>query len=430
MDNGRAIIEVVKENLKPARGCTEPGAIGYAAARAAAVLENVEAVEPDAIRVWLSGSVYKNARSVGIPGTSSSGIALAVVLGALYGKADRALEVFGGITEAEIARAESYCRRTPPSVDVDNSEEPFFIAVEIDRSGHTGRCTITGDHTHVTYVGVDGRTVYQAEKSAVSGEMGSLSWASLSAVLNSRVHLDEGDEAFFMTAIEKNRDAGTAATQSGALELTAALFPRQEEPGVAIGELDSLIRRFTRTTVAAVEDRMTGASRSIITNSGSGNQGLTATIPVVLAAESLGSDKRTLIEAVYLSHAINVYVRSYQAVLSGMCGLIGAALGAVCGVLYLVTPPEGLLEAVRRASNAMTASVTGMICDGAKVSCAYKCALALDAAAYGYRLVQSGIDVFEGEGVVGEDLEQTIQNLGGIATRGLCGVDDVVLGRN
>ena len=401
-------VALLNRELVPALGCTEPIAIAFAAAKATALL----GCRPDRMEMHCSGNIVKNVQGVTVPNSGGlKGIEAATILGALGGNADKDLEVLEGIDPKIIEETASligtgYCK----SILVDGVENLYLLA-KVFHGEHSVEVEIENLHTNIIRITVDGVDTYRRETEGCGIHI-----AEDKVLLNVRDILTFADEVdlkdveFVLNRqIEMNcaiSDEGLRNTYGANVGLTLL---------EAYGNTDVKIRAKARAA-AGSDARMSGCSMPVVINSGSGNQGITACLPVVEYARHLGKSHEELCRALVVSNLIALHQKKYIGSLSAYCGAVCAACGSGAAITYL---HGGGYEAVSRTIINTIANVGGIVCDGAKPSCAAKIASAVDAAIMAHHMSEKGRAFQSGEGLVQQDVEQTIQNLGAVGRDGM-----------
>lgn len=412
------IIALIKREVVPAVGCTEPVAVALCASVAAEALQ----AEPDEISVRLSANMLKNAMGVGIPGTGMIGLPIAVVLGALVGKPEDELEVLKSVTPADVERGKAYLasHRVDIALESDNDEK-LYIEVEMHVAGHSSRAVISGSHTFVSRVERDGVVLRDALSS------GDGDCDAVDVELTLRLVYD-----FAMTVpVEKIEFISEAAR----LNMAAAETSFNGDYGHGLGRIlrhdnelrimgDTLFSRILAYTSGACDARMSGAMVPVMSNSGSGNQGIAATVPVVVYGRECGASHEQMLRALILSHLTVIYIKHSLGRLSALCGCVVAATGSSCGITYLM---GGGYDEVSYAVKNMVANLTGMICDGAKPSCSLKLTSGVSTAILSAMLAMEHKCTTSVEGIVDDDVDHTIRNLTDIGRDGMCETDRMIL---
>lgn len=412
------IIDLVKREVVPAIGCTEPIAVALCVAYATETL----GCRPEKIEVFLSANVLKNAMGVGIPGTGMIGLPIAIALGAIIGKTEYQLEVLKDCNPEEVARGKEMIDANCIDIKLkENISEKLYIEVTCHAHGHKATATIAGQHTNVVYLAYDDEV--RINKSTTTTQ----------AANDEDIKLNMQRVWEFATTapieeIEFIRDAAK-------LNKAAAEFSFKGNYGHCLGktmqgELEQSImgnNTFTHVlsyTSAACDARMAGAMVPVMSNSGSGNQGIAATMPVVIFAEDNKNSDEQLIRALMLSHLTTIYIKQTLGRLSALCGCVVATTGASCGITYLM---GGDYTQVTYAVKNMIANLTGMICDGAKPSCALKITGSVANCMMAAMLAIEGRYVTALEGIIDEDVDSCIRNLTRIGSQGMNETDHLVL---
>ena len=418
-----AYCEILRAELVPAMGCTEPIAIAYCAALAARAL----GTQPERMQVEISRNILKNAGGVVVPNSGGrKGIVIAAVLGALAGDADAQLQVLSHVTAENRDRALQYQKdRHFCHYKLLETQEPLHIIVTAEAEGHRGICEIRSSHTGVVRVQRDDRLLGRhAEPLSGDDSAPARSLAQAKEYLNVRDILTFADTV----PLDSLRDVLGAQITHNSLISSVGL---NNFYGANVGKTllavssDKGVRVRARAAAAAGSDaRMGGCALPVVINSGSGNQGLTVSLPVIEYARELGEDEDSLMRALIVANLIAIHQKRYIGNLSAYCGATSAASGAACGIAYLKHLPYDVIAGT--IINTIT-NIGGMVCDGAKPSCAAKIASALDAALLGLELTQHG-DIFAaGEGLVKGDVEKTIRAVGRMAHDGMKATDESIL---
>ena len=418
----REIIALMNREIIPAIGCTEPIAVALCVAKATETL----GCQPEHIEARLSANVLKNAMGVGIPGTGMTGLPIAMALGALVGKSEYELEV---LKDADKAAVEAGCRLIDEkriSVSLkENIEEKLYIEIEVVAAGNKAVAIISGGHTRFVHVSLNDNVLFSAD-APVSSE-GAVPAEQKDPELTLRRVWD-----FAMTA---PLDELEFILEAKRLNMNAAYESLKGEYGHSIGKLmrsesernimgDTLHCQIVGMTTAACDARMAGAMIPVMSNSGSGNQGLTSTVPVVVYGEQTGASHEQMVRALILSHLTVIYIKQSLGRLSALCGCVVAATGSSCGITYLM---GGGYEEVTKAVKNMIGNLTGMICDGAKPSCAMKCASGVSTAVVSALMAMNGRWVKSVEGIIDDDVDRSIRNLTDIGRDAMSETDAMIL---
>lgn len=404
-------VEVLREQVVPALGCTEPVAVALAAAQCRDLL----GVAPERLTVKVSPNIYKNGMGVGIPGTGMVGLPIAAALGAVAGDGDAGLEVLHAVTEAHLAPARAL--REHVTVGVVESDDPLYVEVVAEAGGHATRVVICHDHTNVVLRERDGAVLFEAHVPTHSGQAHGMPPMTLAGLVEfaTKVPLEA------ISFMEKAATLNAALSEEGLAKDYGLRIGRTLAAQVKSGLLaDDLLTLAMRLSSAASDARMDGAMLPAMSNSGSGNQGISATMPVVAAARLVGADREKLIRAVTLSHIVAVYIKSHQEKLSALCAASTAAMGAGAAITWLL---GGDADAVADCIQNMIGDVSGIICDGAKTSCSMKVSTAASAAVKAALLAREHIRVSAAEGIVAESPDASIANLGRLCRQGMAETD-------
>lgn len=415
-----AYVNLIKQEVVPALGCTDPVAIALAAAKAREVLQR----SPERIAVALSRNMLKNAMGVGIPGTVASGVDLAAALGAFGGDASANLEVLQGIAPEAVERAKQFVDAQKVSMALKEASDVLYIEVTLSAGQETARAVIQGDYTRVTLIERNGHPLFELNRDCVSHDQESHAASETLTVQNIyyfATHAPFEQLEFILEAARMNTTlAAEGLTNDYGLRV-GKMFKARLQDGTLTPDLATLAAMHT---AAAIDARMAGCSLPAMTNSGSGNQGITATIPVVVAAGELQCSEETLARALMLSHFITIHLRQHFDRLSAMCGAVAAGTGAACGLTYLL---GGAYREISAAIANMVGNLSGVICDGAKYSCSLKVSSAVQAGIQAALLAVQGLRVSKNEGIVEQDVEKTIDNLGRLSSEGMKQTDRIIL---
>ena len=412
----KTCVQVLKEELLPAMGCTEPIAIAYAAAVARRTLGAL----PARVTVTASGNIIKNVKCVFVPNTGGlRGIPAAAAAGIVAGRDELLLEVISKATAAEQAEIRAYLERTPITVKLSDSPHIFDIDIRVEADGHTARARIVQHHTNIVRIEKDGEILLDVDCSAAAAEDGlcdrnCLSVAGILDFVESAALEDiEGP-------VRRQIEYNTRIAEEGLSGSWGANIGK-----VLLDTYGSDVKVRARAMAAAGSDaRMNGCSLPVVIVSGSGNQGITASLPVVEFAKELGVGYDKTIRAVALSDLITVHLKSGIGRLSAYCGAVSAGCGSGAGIAYLYG--GGLREVEHTIVNSIAID-SGIVCDGAKASCAAKIASAVDAGILGYHMYKNGQEFRAGDGLVTHGVEETIRNIGTLAREGMRETDREIL---
>ena len=417
------IIALMNREIVPAIGCTEPIAVALCVAKATETL----GCRPERIEARLSANVLKNAMGVGIPGTGMTGLPIAMALGALVGRSEYELEVLKDADAKAVEEGKKMIEERRIDVDLKyNITEKLYIEIEVSAGGASALAIISGGHSRFVHVSRCGQTLFSLETPATSeGE------APVAEVKDPELSLKKVWD-FAMTAPLEELEFILEARR---LNMNAANMSLQGDYGHAIGKLfraesernimgDTLHCQIVGMTTAACDARMAGAMIPVMSNSGSGNQGLTSTVPVVVYGEQTGASEEQMIRALILSHLTVIYIKQSLGRLSALCGCVVAATGSSCGITYLM---GGGYQEVTFAVKNMIANLAGMICDGAKPSCAMKCASGVSTAVVSALMAMHSRCVKSVEGIIDDDVDKSIRNLTDIGRDAMTQTDAMIL---
>ncbi len=413
-----AIIALIKREVVPAIGCTEPVAVSLCVARATELLGAV----PENIAVHLSANILKNAMGVGIPGTGMIGLPIAIALGAVVGRSEYGLEVLKDANEDAVARGIEYIDQKRISIDVkEGISEKLYIEVEATSAGHRAIAIIAGGHTTFVFLQNDEQVLLDNRTASAQSEQSEDVALSLRKVYDFAMTAPLEEIEFILDAKRLNKAAAESAfTNDFGHSLGKTLCGERERKVLG----DSVFTRILSYTASACDARMGGAMVPVMSNSGSGNQGITATLPVVVYGEECGASEEQMIRALTLSHLTVIYIKQSLGRLSALCGCVVAAAGSSCGITYLM---GGGYEEMAMAVKNMIANLTGMICDGAKPSCALKLASGVSTAVLSAMMAMEHRCVSKLEGIIDEDVDRSIRNLTTIGREGMNQTDTLIL---
>lgn len=419
--NRERIIDLIHREVVPAMGCTEPAAVSLCVAKATELL----GCTPTEIKVRLSTNILKNAMGVGIPGTGMIGLPIAIALGALIGKSEYGLEVLRDVNDEAVAAGKEYI--AGHNIDIklfENAPSNLHIDVEVSHDTDRVRATISREHTNFVYLEKNRAVIFNEEPTTNAGEVMVDTTHDIALDLHTvwefatETPLDEID--FILQARELNQAAADVALAS---EYGHSLGSTMRHSGVVYFG-DTPVAHMISLTSAACDARMGGAPIPVMSNSGSGNQGICATMPVVSYAADINASDEQLIRALTLSHLTSIYIKQSLGRLSALCGCVVASTGAASGLVYLM---GGDYEQVAAAVKNMVANLTGMICDGAKPSCAMKISSGVSTAMMSAMMAMNGHCVTSAEGIIDEDVDRTIRNLTSIGRDAMRATDLYVL---
>ena len=414
----KAIKSLMEQEIVPAIGCTEPIAVSLCVAKTTELLEH----RPEKIDVFLSPNVIKNAMSVGIPGTNMIGLPIAIALGAIIGKPELGLEVLRDFNPDDLEMAKKFINEDRINISVkENISEVLYIEVISSAQNNSVKAVISGAHTFFSYIEKDGNILVSKEVEKIETEDETIV-LSLKKVFDYAHETPIEELNFIYAAAKMNQDVSKRARDdayghnvSQVLSSEKGLFLFGNNPH----------SKMLIATAGACDVRMDGAKVAVMSNSGSGNQGIAATLPVLSYAKEIGADKQTLVRALVLSNLSVIYIKQHLGRLSALCGCVVASTGSSCGITYLM---GGRYEQITFATKNMIANITGMICDGAKPSCSLKISSGVSTALLSALMAIENKVISGQEGVVDEDVDQTIRNMSEIGKTGMMETDKLVLG--
>lgn len=409
--------EALAEELIPAMGCTEPIAIAYCAA----VCREQLGAEPEQIEIWVSRNIIKNVKSVVVPNTDHmKGIEVACAAGIVAAHSERQLEVLAYIAAEEKVALKELAESGKIKIHVSEEPDIFYIRVFLAADGQNAEVTIRTDHTNVTSIKKNGATILS--KPIVPEEEEAKSLWRIEDVLDAARHMPLDNVKHLL---ERQIEYNMAISKEGL----------DHDYGASIGKIllrrdpDSLRTRARASAAAGSDARMNGCELPVVITSGSGNQGITASVPVVIYAHALAASEEKLLRAVLLSDLITIYLKQGIGKLSAYCGAVSAGCGSGAGIAYLHDCTDEQIE--HAVENALAIN-SGIICDGAKSSCAAKIAMAVEGGLLGFDMAMAEHNFEGGDGIVQETADETIAAVGKIASQGMVETDkeiiDVMLG--
>lgn len=404
-------IHLLEKELIPAMGCTEPIAIAFAAAKAKELL----GMSVDGVDIYASGNVIKNVKSVVVPNTDGKkGIACAAAIGIVAGNADKGLEVITQVGEEDRQAMEKFLHETPIRIHHICTTCALEVCVEVHHQEHCAKVKIEQKHTNITFMEKDGVCVFDHQPS------------------NEReAEFEYSMQGLYSFAIMANiQDVKDVLDCQIAYNWDIAQAGLEKDYGANIGSIllstygDSVQVKAKAYAAAGCDARMGGCELPVIINSGSGNQGMSASLPVIVYAKALQASDEQLYRALLLSNLATLYQKKYIGRLSAYCGAVSAGAGAGAGITYLL---GGDYDHICHTVVNALAITSGMICDGAKASCAAKIATAVDAGIMGCMMYQSGKQFYKGEGIVARNIEETIVCIGRLASEGMKETDTEII---
>lgn len=412
------IIALINREVIPAIGCTEPIAVALCVAKATETL----GCQPEKIKALLSANILKNAMGVGIPGTGMIGLPIAIALGSLIGKSEYQLEVLKDSTPEAVEQGKKLIDSQAIDIALKlGIEEKLYIEVICEANGKKATAIICGGHTHFTYIARDEEIILNKQSVSTTSVNTDDIELTLQKVHEFATTAPIDEIRFILETRNLNKNAAERSLKGNyGHQLGKTL--NSANTNLMMG--DNTFTHILSYTSAACDARMAGAMIPVMSNSGSGNQGITATLPVVVYAEDNQKTEEELIRALTLSHLTVIYIKQSLGRLSALCGCVVAATGSSCGITYLM---GGNYEQISFAVKNMIANITGMICDGAKPSCALKLASGVSTAILSAVLAMENKCVTSVEGIIDDDVDQCIRNLTLIGSKGMNETDKLVL---
>ena len=417
MDNREYIYytKVLKEQLIPATGCTEPIALAYAAA----VGRKTLGILPEKVTAAVSGSIVKNVKSVVVPATRGmKGIESAIAAGITVGREDSALEVLACAPPDTAQKISTFLKKCPIKIELSGSERIFDIQITMEAQGHTSFVRIVDTHTNIVLIKRDEKILLEKEISSQDNNSEKGDFLKISKIVEYAATCAMEDVS---ETIEHQILCNTALSEEGmkggwGAEIGRLLLRGMETPDVKL--------RSMAAAAAGSDARMSGCELPAVINSGSGNQGLTVTMPIVEYAKELNADHEQLIRALVLANLIAVRIKQSIGYLSAYCGAICAGCSAAAGVAFLYGQDESIIE--HTVVNGL-AILSGTICDGAKPSCAANIAMAVNAGLLGFQMAVEGKEFVHGEGIIKKGIENTIEEVGVLSRDGMNITNQVIL---
>ena len=428
------IIELIRKEVKPALGCTEPIAVALAVAKAMEIVDeqNIglnagwKMSDMYKLHIQVSGNILKNGMGVGIPGTGMVGLHIAAALGAVCGKSSYGLEVLHDLNDHAVEHAKKMVSDDMVSVGLAETDKKLYVKAIVEVADRYAYAVIEDDHDNIVETGFNGAVLHCGRKTADNPVA-----ATAKTTLDYKLSVKEIYEFARSVAFEDIE----FILESRTLNLALANEGMTGKYGLRVGHSINLecnkevfggdfLSYAMSLTAAASDARMAGCTLAAMSNSGSGNQGITVTMPVIAYSLKYGTSDEKLARALVLSHLIAIHIKGYLGKLSALCGCVIASTGSACGLVYL---RGGDYSQICAAIKNMIGNITGMVCDGAKVGCAMKVASGVSSALQSAVLAREGICISSHDGIIEEDIEKTIMNLGRIGSVGMQHTDNMIL---
>lgn len=417
--NHQQIINILEKELVIALGCTEPVAIALAAATAKKHLKK----PVSEILVKVSGNILKNAKAVGIPGTNSTGIEFAAAIGFVAGNPDRKLEVLENLKSDDEAKALELVQTRSISVSIADSSKKLYIEVMVKSDDETIKVVIADNHSNITLIEVNGKAIYQGgcEHIGILSDHDLLTGLTIAKIFDFIETVNPEELQLVKKSIELNKAIGIEGlTNSYGLSVGKTIKENVQKGYLS----DDLATRAMSLAAAGSDARMAGSPLPVMANTGSGNQGIAVTLPVVAVAEKLQVDEQKMIRAVALSHLLTIHIKSKFGRLSALCGVTAAGMGASGAIAYLLG--GGLLEVEAAVQNTI-GNVTGMICDGAKAGCAMKVSTCSNVAVQSALLAMNQKKIQSTDGFIHDNVEKSIESFCKLGNQGTLQTDQLIL---
>ena len=414
----QSIIALIQREVVPAVGCTEPIAVALCTARATETLGQ----RPEKITVMLSANILKNAMGVGIPGTGMIGLPIAIALGAIVGRSEYELEVIKDVTPETLEEGKAYVDEKRIDIKLKAGiTEKLYIDVVCEAAGGKAEAVISGSHTNFVYISKDGETLLDVKNTGCEDGDNGDPELCMRTVYDFATTTPVDEIAFILKTRQYNLKAAEESVKGNFGHCLGKTIDRPLSHGI-FG--NSIFSHILSKTASACDARMGGAMIPVMSNSGSGNQGICATNPVAVYAMENENTEEELIRALTLSHLTAIYIKQSLGKLSAVCGCVVASIGSSCGITYLM---GGDYNRVCNSVKNMIANLTGMICDGAKPSCSLKIASGVSTALLSSLLAIEGRCVTAVEGIIDDDVDRSIRNLTRIGSETMNQTDEMVL---
>ncbi|WP_148266576.1 L-cysteine desulfidase family protein [Methanocella arvoryzae] len=413
----RILLRALESEIERTTGCTDPGAVCLAVRAAAIEL----GVDPEKIVVTVSPNIYKNGINVGVPGTGMRGLHIAAGLGAVIKSTSSGLALLDAVDPADVERAVQLVNNGRVTITHAETTSALYIKAEVFSGAHYAHAVIRDDYTSIVEVGLDGKKVSSPRGMPVKTKHESLKGYTLEELFTSIDTMTVEELTFLRDAAEVNRKAAEAGLESGPCPLGKALYSGLAGAGVR----HMAAARAQALTAAACEARMSGMQVPIIAIAGSGNHGIASFLGILAVAETLASPEEKLLKALAISSTVTVAIKEHSTKLSAFCGCaVAASTGVAAGTVYLL---GGSYEEITHAMQSVIGTLAGMVCDGAKESCAFKLSSSVALAIQFGHLSLEDAYIKEGMGIVSQSIEKTFENLGRLNNPGMVTADKLML---
>jgi len=413
----QSYVAILKHELVPALGCTEPIAIAFAAAK----VRDVLGCMPEHLTAYLSGNIIKNVKSVTVPNSGGQhGIEVAATLGCVGGDAKLNFEVLQCVTEEDIARTRELVKNGFCKVEFAPGYDNIYIRIEAVAGDQTATVTVEREHTNITYISRNGEVVFSADNKPAAAEGEVVVDKTTLNMKDIYTFAKEADLSEIRDILQRQIDMNSAISAEGLTNNWGECVGKM----LMATDAENPEGRAAARAAAGSDARMNGCSMPVVINSGSGNQGITICLPIVEFAKEWNKDEETTLRALCLADLIAVHIKRHIGNLSAFCGAVSAGSASACGVAFM----DGCsFEQICMTITNALANVGGMVCDGAKSSCAAKIASSVHAGLMGWKMAKAGNAFHYGEGLVGEDIEATIRNVGRMGRVGMKSTDEEIL---
>lgn len=410
-------LTILKSEVKPALGCTEPVAVALCCGRAKDELNDI----PEKVEVFVSKNVLKNGMGVYVPNTDMVGLDIAAAVGSLIGNSHKGLNILEDVDDKLLLEAKNFLKNDKIKIFLKETKDKLYIESILYKGDSYVKVIIKDKHDKIIYIERNGNVILkdEIEEIALCSKSHRL---SIKEIYEFATSVNFEEIAFLLEGVEMNKKIA----QEGLDKNYGLNVGKNIIQNIKKGILSDNIHNFAMALTAAGADaRMSGATLPVMSSAGSGNQGLTAILPVVAVSEKLNCSSEKLARAIAISHLITYHIKTHLGRLSPVCGCgVAAGIGASCAITYLL---GGAYDNITKAIKNMVANLTGIVCDGAKPSCALKLATSASAAVQSALLAVSGIEVSKHDGIIEDDVEKTIVNLATVGTLGMSVTDDVIL---
>ena len=424
-----SILALIKREVVPALGCTEPIAVALAAARSCEVLREA-GYEPERLEAEVSANILKNGMGVGIPGTGMVGLHIAVALASVCGKSEYRLEVLKDLDAEAVEKAKAIVDAGKVKISLSDTDEKLYVRTVAASASHSAEAVVSGSHDSITSLSIDGKALPCGHVSSETSDVAEQEDAydpdlaknlKLSQIIDFALNTPLEDLEFIMDSVKLNKALSDEGLKHHyGLQVGRTIMDSRHSDIYG----DSIMTYAMARTAAASDARMAGCTLPAMSNSGSGNQGITVTVPVIAVAEKTDVSREQLIRALTIAHLVAIHIKGHLGRLSALCGCVIASTGAACGITYL---RGGGYREICAAVKNMIGNITGMVCDGAKEGCALKVASGVSCALQSAILALDEICISSNDGIIDDDIEKTVANLGRIGSVGMQTTDEMIL---